>query len=69
MIQGRYKMWTTAQRKRLAELWRQPELSIEEIAFAMHRSNGSAQRKAKSLGLPSRFIMRAAQRADIEARA
>jgi hypothetical protein len=69
MIRGRYKMWTTGQQRRLAELWRQPELSIEEIASAMHRSNGSVQRKAKSLGLPSRFIMRAAQRADIEARA
>jgi hypothetical protein len=69
MIRGRYKMWTTGQHKRLAELWQQPELSIEDIALAMRRSEGSVQRKAQSLGLPSRYTMRAAQRADIEARA
>lgn len=69
MIRGRYKMWTTGQQKVLAELWQQPELSVEDIAFAMYRSKCSVQTKAKSLGLPSRFLMRAAQRADLEGRA
>jgi hypothetical protein len=67
MIRGRYQMWTTGQQKRLAELWRQPELSIEAIAFAMRRSQSSVQRMAKSLGLPSRHVLRAARRAGLEA--
>jgi hypothetical protein len=63
MIRGRYQMWTTGQHKQLAELWQQPQLSIEEIALAMHRSESSVQTKAKSLGLPNRLIMRR-QRSD-----
>lgn len=65
---GRYQMWTTGQEKRLAELWQQPGLSIEAIGFAMNRSESSVQTKAKSLGLPNRYVMRAARRAEAAAR-
>lgn len=66
---GRYKTWTTGQQKRLAELWHRPELSVEDIGFAMNRSHGSVQTKAKSLGLPNRYVMRAERREDIDGRA
>lgn len=43
--------WTTAEQRRLAELWADPKLPTAEIADMLQRSVFSVRVKAKRLGL------------------